>query len=311
MAPAAHAAASYPAPRIGSKITDKNVADPSLLAGKHGGYYYLYATGPGGIAVYRSGSPGRGYAYDRTISFRGYSLEWAPHVVYNSHRYVLFFTAKSTNNSARNNTEHYVYVAASTAPDRGFTAYSALKCDADIRQGWEAIDPTTYYSAAARTSYLAWRRGHVVGFPGGQYQIMAEAITYHSSGKPVTLTARKGPFPLTPIQNTVIEAPSLIYQKNRLWLFVSRGAFNTATGKNAYYTQVWQGAKLGLLANPRPVMTSGAKYGYGPGAAEVTTTNGTHYIAYEYITSGSGTKNVVRHIDIATVSWATGGPVVG
>lgn len=303
--PTAHASTgTYPAPRVGSKITKANIADPSMLSGKHDGYYYLYTTGSGGIAVYRSTKPGSGYTYDRTISFKGYSLQWAPHVEDVSGRYFLFFTAE------HNTPQHCVDMAASSTPDRGYTAYGALKCDSQINQGWEAIDPTVY-ETGAHNYYLVWRRGHVVNFPGGQYQIMAEAITLHGSGKPVTMTPKKKAFALTPIQNSVIEAPSLVFHNGRFWLFVSRNAYNTATGPTAYFTQVWSGTKLGMFTDRGTVMSSGAKYGYGPGGGEATVTNGTTYFAYEFITAGSGTNHVTRHVDIATISWKSGSPVVG
>jgi len=287
------------------KIADKNIADPSLLVTRHGPYY-LYTTGPGGIAVYTSSRSGGGYRYDRTISFTGYSAQWAPHVVYNSGRYVLFFTALSKNNRKHDNKTHCVYVAASSTPDRGYRAYSALKCDANPHD--EAIDPTTYASAQSG-HYLVWRHGRVIphSLPIN-CQILAQSITYHSTGKPATLTVGKHAHALTPVLKDLIEAPSLIYRNRQLWMFVSRAAFNTPTGSTAYRTQVWSGPKLGMLRKRRNIMTSGTKYGHGPDGAEVSLINGTTYIAYEYIAEGP--KPLVRHADLATVSWKTKVPSV-
>ncbi len=312
IAPPAMASTTAPTPTVAQPISGRTAADPAMA--HFGRTYYIYTTGNAGIDVYSSSAPTAKYKFLRTISFRNYGLTWAPHVVTKNGRFVLFFTA------IHNSQIHCLYYATSTSPVRGFsTPTAALKCDSNMRNGWEAIDPTTY-SSANGTTYLIWRRGRTCqltgyadictgAFPAGRYQIMAQGITFGSGGTSVTKTG--SPFQLTKIQGTVIEAPSLIFRNKHLWLFVSRNAYNNpSAGYPGYTTQVWSAHDIHSTFKPgKDVMRSGNTYGDGPGGAEVNAFNGTVYIAYEYISSPSPLK---RQVVVAKVRWGKGntGPSV-
>ena len=72
-----------------------------------------------------------------------------------------------------------VYWASSASPASGYSAPHLLTCGGG--SGREAIDATTYVTAEGNT-YLTWRSGvHRLGFPRGDYDIIARMLTFGGS----------------------------------------------------------------------------------------------------------------------------------
>jgi len=135
---------------------------------------------------------------------------------------------------------------------RSFSQPQLLTCG--NAAGWKAIDPTVYVSAAG-VSYLVWKRGHYrPGFPDGTFEIRARELAF--SGATVNFAGGSNP------------SLTLVAHGGKVWLFVSRGRFDT----NDYHTDVWMARSFGPgFTFSNHVMATGQGYGYGPGGAEVLT----------------------------------------
>ena len=169
-----------------------------------------------------------------------------------------------------------MYWAVASSPTGPFSAPHVATCG--NAAGWEAIDPTVYQTASGR-SYLVWKRGHYhPGFPDGTFQIRARKLTF--SGSSAQFTGGGSPsLILAQIPDgTVMEAPSLVAHGGKVWLFVSRGRFDT----NDYHTDAWVAKSFGPgFTFSNHVMATGQGYGFGPGGAEVITdAGGSVRIAY-------------------------------
>lgn len=300
--PAATAAAATP--RY-TTISQQPAADPGFS--KFGSFYYVYATSgsDGVLPIFRGSSTTSGFARVGNVypsAPAGLKGLWAPHVVKRDGRYFIFFTA------AQGGNPHCVYWAVAPTPTGSFSRPRLITCG--NASGWEAIDPTVYRTAAG-VSYLVWKRGHYhPGFPHGTFEIRARKLTF--SGATVEFTGGSNPsLILARIANgTVMEAPSLVAHGGKVWLFVSRGRFDT----NDYHTDVWVTRSFGPgFTFSNHVMATGEGYGYGPGGAEVITdTGGTVRIAYHVWQQNKPTPQTpgTRITRIATVTWAGGRPHV-
>jgi hypothetical protein len=198
-----------------------------------------------------------------------------------------------------------IFVSDTASIRGGFRQPGASQDHRQRRHGLEAIDPTTY-AGAGNKLYLVWRRGHyTTGFPYGAFQIKARQITIATrNGKPRITLAAGAALQLAQVTGNapVMEAPSMLYRNNRLWLFVARGAFNDY--KVPYRTDVWSAAGItGTFRERRTVLAGGEGWGTGPGSASVIAHGGIVYIAYH---AWQGSTRVTR---FARLVWQGGIPV--
>lgn len=284
----------------GHTISSDSIADPGFSA--YGSTYYVYGTGPKAqnVPIYTGSSISSpfslaGYAFSSS-RLDGYSKVWAPHVTKRNGRYFMFFTA------SHNGGRHCIYWAvSSTNTARSYSTPKLLLC-ATNRPGetWEAIDPSTYETAAGNT-YLVWRSGHIQSdFPIGDYQIRAVELTFSSSSvKPASGAPR---IKLLGVENqTVIEAPDMIRYGGKVYLFVSRGDYRDSS----YKTDVYMADSIhDPFRFVKHLMASGQGYGSGPGGAEVLGLDSdTTRIAWHF-RDASG-----RHTRLGVVTWSKSSPV--
>lgn len=283
----------------GRTISSDSVADPGFAA--YGSFYYVYGTGPKGqnVPIYRGTTVAKpfsfaGYAF-RAAKLDGYSKVWAPHVVKRNGTYFMFFTA--SHHGAR----HCIYWAvSSTNRANSYSTPKLLLCAAN-RPGetWEAIDPSTFRSAAGHT-YLVWRSGHIQSnFPIGDYQIRAVALSF--SGSSVTVTPRAARIKLLGVENgTVIEAPDMIRYDGKVYLFVSRGDYRNSSYRTDVYISDSIHHRFHLLKH---LMSSGHGFGSGPGGAEVLGVTGTSTRIAWHFRDAAGR----RHTRVGVVRWSKSG----
>jgi hypothetical protein len=285
------------------QMSNASAPDPDLEI--FGSRYYVYATSgsDGVLPVFASDTASirGGFRQAGNILARapkGFTGLWAPHVIHAGGWYIAFFTA------AFKGGDHAVYWVYSRFPDRGFSQAPAEIASSGAA-GWEAIDPTTYAGAGGKL-YLVWRRGHyTAGFPYGTFQIKARQITIATvNGKPRITLAAGATRQLAQVTGNapVMEAPSMLYRNNHLWLFVARGAFNDF--KVPYRTDVWSASGItGTFRERRTVLAGGEGWGTGPGSASVIAHGGIVYIAYH---AWQGKTRVTR---FARLVWQGGVPV--
>jgi beta-xylosidase len=302
-AQAVHAQAVPAASAKYVQMSNASAPDPDLEI--FGSRYYVYATsGSDGVLpvfVSDTASIRGGFRQAGNILTRapqGFTGLWAPHVIHAGGWYIAFFTA------AYKGGDHAVYWVYSRFPDHGFSQAPAEIASSGAA-GWEAIDPTTY-AGAGNKLYLVWRRGHyTAGFPYGTFQIKARQIAIATvGGKPRITFAAGAARQLAQVTGNapVMEAPSLLYRNNHLWLFVARGAFNDY--KVPYRTDVWSAAGItGTFRERRTVLAGGEGWGTGPGSASVIAHGGIVYIAYH---AWQGKTRVTR---FARLAWQGDVPV--
>lgn len=199
----------------------------------------------------------------------GFSKYWAPHLVKRGSSYFAFFSA------SRNGAKPCVYYASSTRVAGGYSAPRLLTCGGG--SGREAIDASTFVTSEGNT-YLVWRSGvHRLGFPRGDYDIIARRLSFSGGTAAFTAGSRNDNL-LHRTSDHVYEAPSLVRHGGKVWLFVSRNRYDT----NAYYTAVYSADTIhGTFTFRKNLMKTSQGYGYGPGGAEVeTAADGDTYIAY-------------------------------
>jgi len=284
LAPGAQAASRY------VQMSSKSAADPGFS--KFGSDYYVYATGG---AIYRGSSLHHKFKQVGTLKVpSNYSALWAPHVFASSGHYFALFTAIKSGNS-----QHCVYWSVSNKPTGGFGKPHLVACG----NGWEAIDPSLYSHGGK--SWVIWKRGHYTGsgFPHGDFEIRGAKVTVSGS----TLHFSKQHVLVKAYNTDCMEAPSMIWHGNKVWLFVSRNRYDT----NAYRTEVWSASSVtGKYHKVKTLMKNGQGWGHGPGGAEVLKSGGTTYIAYhawatDKPTPQTSSKRVVR---FAKISWSKKGP---
>lgn len=142
-------------------VTNRYAADPGLS--KFGSTYYLYATGGGPLPVFKASKPAQRFyqyvhpAVRNSALPRGMNNLWAPHVTRIGTTFVMFFTA------AIGGAQHCIWYATAASPTGYFGQLRKLQCGSSnyrvptaAGDPWEAIDPSTYRSAAGRL-YLVYR----------------------------------------------------------------------------------------------------------------------------------------------------------
>ena len=279
-------------------------ADPGFT--RVGTSWYLAGTGSsetGIMPVFRRSSPTGTYTKIGNINAAraGYSKFWAPHLVKRGSSWFAFFSA------SHNGAKPCVYWASSASPASGYSAPHLLTCGGG--NGREAIDATTFVTTAGN-SYLTWRSGvHRLGFPRGDYDIIARMLTF--SGNTVQFTSGSvADNLLHRTSDYVYEAPSLVRHGGKVWLFVSRNRYDT----NAYYTAAYSADSIhGTFTFRKNLMKTGQGYGYGPGGAEVeTAADGSTSIAYHVWKDSKPTPSTPgkRILKTAKLDWVNGLPVV-
>src|SRR5262249_54770129 len=233
----------------------------------------------------------------------GLSNLWAPHVIHVGAWYIAFFTAVPKNGGP-----HAIYWAYSKYPDHGFTGPREIANGGG--GGWEAIDPTTYTSPSGTRRYLVWRRGiYPKAFPIGNFQIRARGITITTTGAHPTITLAAGTSRVLAqvTGGLVMEAPSLIFRKGKLWLFVARGAYSDKSNPpdaHSYRTDVWSAPGItGRFTSRGTIMKTGQGWGVGPGGTAVTAHDGIVYLTYHVWQNGTRVTRFARAV------WGSGGPV--
>ncbi|MBA8793678.1 beta-xylosidase [Friedmanniella endophytica] len=291
-------------------INSAYAADPGF--NRFGSSYYVYATGKGAkdvFPVFRGSAAVGGYSkigHAFASKPSGLSAFWAPHVIQRGSSYFMFFTA------SRGGAKHCLYYATSTRPTGGFSLTHELYCvrngDGSKSTRWEAIDPSTYETVEGNT-YLVWRNGWVKSFPTGDYRIVSQRLTF--SGRSVRFTTSTRHTLASVSNGPVMEAPDVIRHDRKLYLFVSRGRFDT----NDYHTDVLVGSTIGSrFSFLNHLMATSSTFGYGPGGAEVVGKPANKvYIAYHVwqrskpTPASDGGNRVTR---TAEVVWVKGKPRV-
>ena len=281
-------------------------ADPGFT--RIGSSYYLAATGSGEtgtMPVFRRSSPTGAYSKIGNINAArsGYSKFWAPHIVKRGSYFFAFFSA------SHKGAAPCVYYASSKTIVGGYSGPRLLTCGGG--GGREAIDATTYVTTENNT-YLTWRSGvHRLGFPRGDYDIIARMLTFNGTSGTVGFTSgQPADNLLHRTADEVYEAPSLVRHGGKVWLFVSRNRYDT----NAYYTAVYSADTIhGTFTFRKNLMKDGQGFGHGPGGAEVeTAADGTTWIAYHVWKDNkpSPTTPGKRILRTAKLDWVGGLPVV-
>lgn len=281
-------------------------ADPGFT--RIGSSYYLAATGSGEtgtMPVFRRSSPTGAYNKIGNINAArsGYSKFWAPHIVKRGSYFFAFFSA------SHKGAAPCVYYASSKTIVGGYSGPRLLTCGGG--GGREAIDATTYVTTENNT-YLTWRSGvHRLGFPRGDYDIIARMLTFNGTSGTVGFTSgQPADNLLHRTADEVYEAPSLVRHGGKVWLFVSRNRYDT----NAYYTAVYSADTIhGTFTFRKNLMKDGQGFGHGPGGAEVeTAADGTTWIAYHVWKDNkpSPTTPGKRILRTAKLDWVGGLPVV-
>lgn len=281
-------------------------ADPGFT--RVGTSWYLAGTGSsqtGTMPVFRRSAPTGSYTKIGNINAArsGYSKFWAPHLVKRGSYWFAFFSASKAG------AKPCVYYASSKTVVGGYSGPRLLTCGGG--GGREAIDASTYVTSAGNT-YLTWRSGvHRLGFPRGDYDIIARMLTINGTTGTVGFTSgHSADNLLHRTSDYVYEAPSIVRHGGKVWLFVSRNRYDT----NAYYTAVYSADTIhGTFTFRKNLMKTGQGYGYGPGGAEVeTAADGSTWIAYHVWQNskpypGTPGKRILR---TAKLDWVNGLPIV-
>lgn len=280
------------------------IADPGYS--RIGSTWYLTGTGSADSGIMpvlsRTSPTGTYRKIGRVDANRaGFSKYWAPHIVKRGSSYFAFFSA------SRNGAKPCVYYASSTRVAGGYSAPRLLTCGGG--SGREAIDASTFVTTEGNT-YLVWRSGvHRLGFPRGDYDIIARRLSFSGGTAAFTAGTRNDNL-LHRTSDEVYEAPSLVRHGGKVWLFVSRNRYDT----NAYYTAVYSADTIhGTFTFRKNLMKTGQGYGYGPGGAEVEkAADGTTYIAYHVWKDSKPTPSTPgkRILKTAKLDWVNGLPVV-
>lgn len=282
------------------------IADPGYS--RIGSIWYLTGTGSadsGIMPVLSRTSPAGAYTKIGNIDANraGFTKYWAPHLVKRGSHWFAFFSA------SKDGAKPCVYYASSLNPARGYTGPRLLTCGGG--SGREAIDATTYVTTEGNT-YLTWRSGvHRLGFPSGDYDIIARMLSFDGNAGTVKFTDGSANNNLLHrVGDKVYEAPSLVRHGGKVWLFVSRDRYDT----NDYYTSVYSADTIhGTFTFRKNLMKTGQGYGFGPGGAEVeTAADGSTWIAFHVWKDSKPTPTTPgkRILKTAKLDWVNGLPVV-
>ncbi|MEV8377203.1 family 43 glycosylhydrolase [Kribbella sp. NPDC056861] len=285
--------AAVPAGATGHDISTNSIADPGFS--KFGATYHVQGTG-GRVPMYKSTALSTRFSFVgnafTAARLSGYTNVWAPHVTQRNGKYFLFFAAD------RPGAEHCIYWAvSSTNAAESYSAPKLLLCAANRPgESWEAIDPSTFETAANNT-YLVWRSGHIqpADFPVGDYKIQAVMLRF--SGSTVSLAPGAARVTMLSVENkAVMEAPDLIRYNNKVYLFISRGDYRNSSYHTDVYIAPTIHDQFRLL---RTVMATGQGFGSGPGGAEVAGIGNNQTGIAWHFRDGAGQ----RHARVGVIEW--------
>ena len=224
---------------------------------------------------------------------------WAPEVIAADGGYLLYYTARSTAANLQ-----CVGVARAESPLGPFVddAAQPLICQAD--EGG-SIDASPYTDEAG-DRYLYWKNdGNAIGQPTWLYGARLSADGRRIDGESVRLLRNDADW-----EAHVIEAPQMVRQDGKLYLFYSANAFDKEAYALGYATC---DAPLGPCrkAGENPILRS-TPQAEGPGHGFlVRTPSGQTWLLYHAWAGGAvGSVTPGRQLWLDRVDWADGRPVV-
>jgi beta-xylosidase len=286
-------------------VDPRDFPDPFVLPA--GDTYYAFATnaGPTNVQVMSSSdlvhwqTQPDGLPNLPRWAARGFT--WAPAVLPRGDGYVLYYTVREPSAGRQ-----AISVGYSSSPAGPYVDDSNAPFIYQLPLGG-SIDPSPFVDADG-TAYLLWKAdSNAIGQPS---TLWIQALDGDG------LTLREPPVRLLQWdanwEAPLIEAPSLVPAGGTYYLFYSANWWNTARYAIGYATAAQ------VLGPYTKVTTTGPWFASdhavaGPGGQEwFTDSSGVWHMAYHgWQPSAVGYPNGARSLRLATVSFATGAPVVG
>jgi hypothetical protein len=192
---------------------------------------------------------------------------WAPSVARINGAYLMYYTAEFAPSGTQ-----CVSVAAATSPEGPFIDNSVLPLECQQSLGG-SIDPSLFFDATG-VPYLLWKSGGA-----GSSKIWAQQLNATGTGFAAATNPTQLLTPDQPWQGGTVEAPDLVLQNGRYWLFYSGNDWNSSN----YAVGVASCAgPLGPCSDaaPIPILSSGTETA-GPGGESVfADTAGKFWIAF-------------------------------
>jgi beta-xylosidase len=281
-----------------------NFPDPAVI--EQDGIWYAYGTNGAAGNVPLLTSPDlvhwteRGDVFPRLGTWAVPGFTWAPDVVRTaSGRYVLYYTARSARGDRQ-----YIGTAVAESPAGPFVDMTnePLLCQDD--EGG-SIDASAYVHDDG-TLFLYWKNdGNHIGRPTYLYGQQMSSDGLALSGMPVRLLSNSAQW-----HGHVIEAPQMVRNENKFYLFYSANAFDTDLYGVGYATCE---TPLGPCcdAEENPVLKS-SPVASGPGHSYLTRgPDGSTWMLYHAWPPGAvGAATPGRQLWLDRVEWVNGRPVV-
>lgn len=273
-------------------VLDQDFPDPSVL--RVSGTYWAYATqtflGNGQrINIQMASSPDLvhwTYKSDALPTKPAWAQVvwnfWAPHVIYaaEQNRYLMYFSADSTTNPARDGTNMCIGIATSQAPDGPFTDVGApLVCSHDFVH----IDPMAFDDVASGKHYLYWGSNSA---PISVQELAADRVHFAAGSSPTPVIR-----PSAAPYESLVEGPWVIKRPDFYYMFYSGN--DCCSLPNPHYAVLVARAssptgpfqKLGDASGTgNSTILTGGDYFLGPGHnAIITDGKGDDWIVYHAV----------------------------
>lgn len=284
---------------------NRDFPDPGFM--KYGNTYYLYATGPG-FTVASSTNPNgrftvRGASMPNTPSWvakdpSGHRDLWAPQVFYapdaaDGNKFTMYFSGYSKTHKTI-----CIGAAKATSPLGPFRSVGSTPFVCGPNSSYRTIDPTMMTAGGKR--YLVYKLAHNSTSTFSIHALQVEKTTGRSRA-PQGINRN-----LVTVSGSIMEAPSIVLQGNKIWLFVSRGSYKASC--SSYTTQVWSASSfLGKyhVVRTMPMTSPSGSSFCSAGGAAVINDGGTYRIAF-HAYSGHSTSGA-RRAWTGVVKWDSNG----
>ncbi len=290
-------------PTFTNPVYSENFPDPGVISAN--GTWYAYGTNNPGANVPVLTSPDlvtwtpQGDVLPEVGSWATKGHTWAPEVVAAAGGYLLYYTARSTATDRQ-----CIGVAYASAPGGPFVdeSDSPLICQAD--EGG-SIDASPYLDADGKL-WLHWKNdGNAIGQPTYLYGSALSGDGRSLTGKTVRMLRNDAAW-----EDHLIEAPQLVRQGGRLYMFYSANAYDRDVYAVGYAEC---DGPLGPCrkAAENPILKS-SPAAAGPGHSFlVTTPSGQTWLLYHAWPPDSvGSVLPGRLLWLDKVDWVDGKPVV-
>lgn len=278
-------------------------ADPFVLAS--GGRFYAYSTNGGGgnVQLITADNLGEwrwvGNALPVLPAWATPNRTWAPSVLATPSGFVLYYTARH-NESGR----QCISRAVAASPEGPFVDDSAgpMVCQLD-RNG--SIDPSPFVDAAGQ-GYLTWKsEGLTAQEPARLWSQSLSPDGLALAGAPAELLHADRSW-----EQGVIEAPSMVHDGARWYLFYSAASWNSSGYAVGYAVCSSPTGPCDKATTDGPLLGTQAPL-EGPGGAEVFRgPDGAAYLAYHAWTEGQVGYPHRRRLHVLRLDLSSGAPVL-